>query len=362
MRFSKAWLFWLILQIPLVSTFGQSNPIDLYTFNLKYHYGFVMMHSRNMAHLANQRPWGAEADIYRATTGKKDWELEHNYPIVGYAFLYFSMDKDKPLGDSYSLVIYYGKEYFKTRKGAFSFRIGAGPAYIERRFDKYSNYKNNLISNRINFALYGRLNYTYWITDHWNVNLGIGLTHHSNGSIQVPNLGVNIPAAFIGVGYRPGIPEKMSRPSLSEFKRKTEFHLSLAGGKKEVFPIEGPSYFISNFSGFITRRVNYKSGLNIGTDFMFDGSNKVILDSSGNKKNIKYFKWAITAGHEFYIGKVSLLTQLGFYVYDPLKKDKSLYQRIGLKYYFKENIFGVLALKTHFGAADYVEWGAGVKF
>lgn len=360
MKFLTAGLFLLLHLITVVKVFPQATSSSPYTFNLRYQYGIVMQHSILMAHLANQRPMGFEADVYKTTSGEHLWERIHKYPLTGVAFQYFKMDRDKPLGDCFSLVMYYGKNFLQTRKSALGFRIGTGPGYIERRFNRFTNYKNNLISSRLNFTLYGRLDYTFAITENWNVQAGIGLVHYSNGATKVPNQGINIPNLHIGFAYTPGKVVKRLHDSIPEFKPQTQLHLTLAGGFKQVYPVEGPTYFISTLSAYVNRTINHKSGLNLGTDLFFDGSNKHYADSAGTGR--MYYKWGITGGHELFIGKVSLLTQLGFYLYDPLKLERSFYQRIGVKYYFRKNIFAAANVKLHIAKANLVEWGVGVKF
>lgn len=316
-----------------------------------------------MAHLANQRPWGLELDVSQKTTGKKAWQQAHNYPNVGYSFHYFRMDPNKPLGDSYSIIIYYGKELLKTKRSALTYRFGIGPGYIEKRFDSQTNYKNNLISSRINYTLNGRINYSFKINSSLNFNTGIGLIHFSNGSFKVPNLGINIPTIHVGFGFQPSSPNAMVRDSLPPFKREFQYNFFIAAGSKKTYPVNGPAYFVSTISFYCNKIMNRKSGLSLGTDIFYDRSFKQTLDTiATSSKNIKYFRLGITAGHEFFINKLSLITQFGFYLYDPLRLNKIVYQRFALKYSVNKNLFAIMGLKTHFGNAEFVEWGVGIKF
>lgn len=322
-----------------------------------------MNHSINMAHLANQRPWGVELDLTRQTSGIKTWQQIHNYPIVGYSFQYFRMDPEKPLGDMYSLIIHWGKHIVQTKKSKLSFRLGIGPGYIERRFDREENYKNNLISTRLNYTLNGRINYSFHITPNVSVNAGLGIIHFSNGSMKVPNLGINIPSVHLGVGFQPTHTEEFKRDSLTKFKRHTEFIVFGAGGFKQVYPVDGKTYIVATLAGYINRRVNVKSALNIGVDIFYNGAYKQTIDSLGyDNPTSKYFTAGIHAGHEFYMHRLSVLTQLGFYVYNPLKLTKSVYQRYAFRYHLNKKVFILLGLKSHFGNADFVEWGVGGKF
>ncbi|MBX9853216.1 MAG: acyloxyacyl hydrolase [Cytophagaceae bacterium] len=368
LRFGLSGILFFTLCRPILS---QINTTP-YIINLKYHYGFVMKHSINMAHLANQRPQGLEIDLYKQTTGIKNWQCYHNFPMIGYSFQYFHLDPKKPLGDMYSAIIYYSQKFLKSKKTFFSYRIGMGAGYVERRFDLKTNYYNNLISSRINYALNGRLSFTWKIQPKVILSTGIGILHFSNGAMKVPNLGINIPSFHIGLGiYLDKTEDSVYIGDHSDIWFDTgtrraygEYHIyaNLAGGFKQVYPVEGKSWPISTLSLYTSKHVNHRSELSIGTDVFYDGSNKVALDTLPNPKNIKYFKWGINIGHEYLIDRVSLLTQFGVYLYDPLRLDKRIYQRVALKYSLPHTpLFLSMGLKTHLGQADFVEWGVGIK-
>ena len=116
---------------------------------------------------------------------------------------------------------------------------------------------------------------------------------------------------------------------------------------------------------YINKRLNQKSALNIGADGFYNTALKYVIrqDPDIDSLHIPDFKRAgLTFGHELFISRISLLTQLGVYVYNPYQKvDARIYQRWGLKYYFSRKLFATMLLKTHFGTADCVEWGLGVR-
>jgi hypothetical protein len=66
-------------------------------------------------------------------------------------------------------------------------------------------------------------------------------------------------------------------------------------------------------------------------------------------------------GHELFINKLSLVTQLGYYVYYPFDFEGRVYNRVGLKHYFGQKWFGTITLKSHAAAAEAVEFGIGVR-
>jgi hypothetical protein len=264
------------------------------------------------------------------------------------------------LGDSWSVIFYYSQKFLKSKKSFFSYRIGIGPGYIEKRYDRLTNYRNNLISSRINFGLNGRLNFTWMLHPQLNLNMGIGIMHYSNGAMKVPNLGINIPTIQIGLGFSPG-KEKLTfqRDSISPLNKKININLVVTGGFKQIYPVNGPSYFASTLLGFVSRNISRRSALLIGSDLFYDASSKTYKTSPDEK--ISYYRWGFTLGHEFLINRISLITQFGIYAYDPLKRDKPIYQRVALRYRAYKKAFAFMGLKTHFAQAEYVEWGVGVK-
>ncbi|HSZ24136.1 MAG TPA: acyloxyacyl hydrolase [Cytophagaceae bacterium] len=358
----------LIFSLLLCSSFllkAQNSPRPTYTVTARLHYGFIWNFSQDVSHLANQHMPGFELNFTKQTKGGKDWQREYRYPQVGYSLLYFAFDPSKPVGNALAAIIHAGKNFIKTKRSNLQWRTGLGLAYVEKRFNVETNYTNNVISERINFTLNGQINYTYQISSRLKLNFGIGLTHISNGALKRPNFGINLPTIHAGIGINindDGLYKK--RDSVLTFKRKTHLYLSTFAGLKEVYPVNGPKYFLCGVNAYAERRLNRKSGINIGMDFSYDYSKAIeIVRDSINVRNtfINLNQVAIIAGHELYLNKLSLLTQMGVYLFDPTHLSRTYYQKVGLKYYISDKMFVGMALKIHLGVADWVEWGVGIK-
>ena len=52
---------------------------------------------------------------------------------------------------------------------------------------------------------------------------------------------------------------------------------------------------------------------------------------------------------------------MGYYVYYPYDFEGRVYNRIGLKRYFGDKVFGAITLKSHGAKAEAVEFGIGVR-
>src|SRR5690606_34348942 len=87
----------------------------------------------------------------------------------------------------------------------------------------------------------------------------------------------------------------------------------------------------------------------------------VAYPEEGIDANTDYRRVGIFIGHELIINRVSIEAQLGYYAYQPFKKDIAIYDRVGMKYRFSDKFFGVLSLKTHLFLAEALEDGIGYR-
>ncbi|MGE5943630.1 MAG: acyloxyacyl hydrolase, partial [Flavobacteriales bacterium] len=74
-----------------------------------------------------------------------------------------------------------------------------------------------------------------------------------------------------------------------------------------------------------------------------------------------YKRVGFFVGHELFVNKTSLVTQLGYYTYYPYDFEGRTYFRVGLKRYINDKWFGALTLKSHGAKAEAVEFGVGVR-
>jgi hypothetical protein len=355
----------LLLIFSLYSIFASAQhkvPAAKYTLLTNYHYGFLMQHGDDMGHLANQRPLKFELDLKIQTDGSKDWQVINNYPVVGYSLNYLHFDPKKPIGDALALVIYYGKPFFRTSKSELRWRLGIGPGFVFRKFDIMTNNKNNITGSTFNYCLNGAINFSTSLSKRLLFNTGIGLFHLSNGAMKMPNLGMNIPAIYAGIGFTSVKQVTFTAPDAERKKRPNSLNLAFGGGFKEIKPIGGSRYLAGVFSAYYDLGINSRTCLNLGYDFIYDYSAKAeIRRGTYDKKlvNANYIRHGMALGFHYFISKVSFVGQCGYYVFDPLKRYKPFYQRYTVKYNFTEAISAGVALKAHFGQAELVEWTIG---
>ena len=67
-------------------------------------------------------------------------------------------------------------------------------------------------------------------------------------------------------------------------------------------------------------------------------------------------------GHELFIGKLSVISQVGYYLHYPFPYGTRVYERLGLKRYINDKWFATISVKAHGVDAETVEFGFGYRF
>ena len=324
----------------------------------------IMAHTAAIRHLVASHPTGFEVNVQRQTTGAAPWHAWYRYPKVGVALTYYDFH-NPTLGYVFAASPYISKTFSRGPKHDFSFRLGAGLAYLTNPYNQDTNHKNTIASSALNATLQFRFEYDYALTPHLGLLAGLGLNHFSNGATTKPNFGVNLPSVVLGLNYhqqRPvptapagaGLPADIGRNFLNAsttlgFKQRTE------GDKQK--------YRVQSLTLAVGRRVNRKSNLLLGIEGFHDRSLAATLDDTtragGPRPDVK--KAGVFVGHELLFGRLAFVSHLGFYVYAPYKSSTVYYERLGLKYHVTDWLFGAVDLKIHRGAADVIEFKAGAR-
>jgi len=363
LRFILAFLLLLTLH-----SFGQEKETNHSYVQTSYFYGNILRHNDNVGHFLKDHPQGFMLSWNKKSIGKHDWEHRYNYPDFGYSFAYQDYN-NKSLGKLYSLYAHYNFYLLpRANKNQLIIRGGWGLAYNTNPYDKVKNSKNVAFGTHINSSTYFKLYYQNEnIFDKIGVNTGLTIIHSSNSSVKSPNTGINIWAATIGLNYNLDDTSELKLiPNEEEkkFKEPIKYNFVFRTGANETDVINSgiEPFFI--LSAYADKRLNRKSAIQFGGDFfaIYSMKNfiklKAITDSDFEKGDFK--RGGLFIGHELFINKVSIISQLGYYVYYPVEFEGRIYQRLGLKRYFN-NWFAAVSLKAHAAKAETVSFGIGIR-
>ncbi len=332
--------------------------------------GFILKHDGSVGHLIRQHPVGVELYLNQNLKGDKPWQRRFNLPDLGYSLTYFDF-KTPELGKIISAAAYLDFFLVRKKRSAILFKIGTGLGYSTNPYNPETNNKNNMVGSRITFNIQGRLGYNFKVNEKLTLTSALTISHFSNGALRLPNKGINVISSNFGASYliskqsdEKTIPTEDETPHLAN-RRNIHYHLSLYSGVREIEPEGGSKHPFINLVLYGEKKLNSKSGFMLGLDFFYSLAIKEEIETArelppGDKPDFK--RIGVTVGHELYISKLSLLTQIGVYAYRPFKASgQPVYQRYGLKYYMSEKLFGGVFLKAHYGNAESVEWGFGIR-
>ena len=250
--------------------------------------------------------------------------------------------------------------------------MGAGAAYLTKKFDRIDNYKYIAIGSHVNAAVNLMAEYRWKPSPHIQLSAGIQLMHFSNGSLKTPNYGLNIPAVSAGVAFRLNEeqPHILRRPhpdlTMYEFdgKKHLEVKIGTIYARKQTGDIDGQKFDI--YAGFISvmKSLNNKHNVGMCFDLSWDGSDALLVDrfDTASYNRINLTKPGIAIGYDLVLDRLSFALNAGLYLGGKDKSEGAGYFKFGIQYLIHENIFANLTLKTHYARADYFGLGLGYRF
>jgi len=344
------------------------NPKYTYSAGAEIFTGFIIKHHDVIGDLIKGHPNGFRFNLSRYSYGNKAWEQHYGYPTLSASLSYYDLENDEVLGKiiSFNIGLGFHLNDITISKNDIQLYFGYGLAYFSNPYDSENNNKNTVISSHLPWSVNLRLSFYRQITRRINVGAALQVSHFSNGSSSIPNYGLNIANVNLGLNYLFQI-DKPAYQSDLKFKRsynpKSYINIDFRVGATERKPVGAGASPYFALSVFWNKRLNNKSIIDAGVEgFMNKGieeeinNNQSLIEGTPDYKSI-----GLMVGHELILEKIAFVTQVGAYIYKPYNPSERLYIKIGLKYYFTENIFGSFILKTHFGVAEVMEFGVGYR-
>ncbi|WP_136466193.1 acyloxyacyl hydrolase [Flagellimonas onchidii] len=362
-------LLYLCVLLNSLHGFSQQKEIPKkYVLDASQFYGSILLHNTDISHLIANHPGGFILGFNRKRFGNEEWESLYGYPDTGFSFIYQNMN-NSTLGENFGLYAHYNFYFFKRN---LQFRVGQGVAYNTNPYDKNNNFRNNAYGTHLLSSTMVMLNYHKEnLFSGLGLKAGLSLIHYSNANFKAPNTSTNTMALNVGLTYDldggntfefivPEPIEKITEP--------IRYNLAFRTGVNESDVINSGRYGFWILSAYADKRLGRKSAIQLGTDVFFSNFLKELIrfQSIGFPElevasDTDFKRVGLFAGHELFINKMSMVTQLGYYIYYPFDFEGRVYNRIGLKRYFGDKIFGAITLKSHGAKAETVEFGIGVR-
>jgi len=316
------------------------------------------------------------------TNGSHHWESNFGFPRLGVG-IWCARFYDAPdLGTPIAFYGLFNAPFIKHERWSWNYEFEMGLAVNWGAFNPTTNKQNIAIGDDETAYLDLGTTFEYKFSPAFSMEIGLSLSHFSNGALKLPNYGINTMAPRIVLQYRPTV-TKYLKPNTesSPDRKKYEWELSFYGGTNNVLYTGNNIDSVSKYKGVyfpqtgiltsINRKIGQKSKIGLGFGFGYNGSanSRILIDGTEldeeNATVKEGFELSIFPSYEFEIDRVSIIVQHGFYLirqkYEGRKPN--VYQRVGIKYHFTQNLFAGLNLRAYdYYKSDYIEWNVGYRF
>ncbi|MCB0704806.1 MAG: acyloxyacyl hydrolase [Saprospiraceae bacterium] len=369
--------------ILLASLLITSSPLEAqalkgWSFDASYHQGRIIRHSPKILFDIPDYSNGVILNARFQTYGNKTWHEWQHFPEVGLALQFYNPGDRDILGYIVGIVPHLNLHLVRRNRFFTNFQVGSGMALIDRFYDPLTNPTNTAIGSAINNMTVFRLEAGWDISTHWSIQLGGSFTHISNAAAASPNLGINIPAWSLALGYRPAPLSKedysyhgLSKKPDQRWGLFAEFDLgfrenNIPGGAK--LPVY-QGFLGSRFSLSKTNDLQFGLGYEYHRAvFEFALQAFTFFDPAEAHKGATRYMFYIA--DEFRFGKVGIYLFTGIYLNKALAIPSPIANRLGIRYYFdpvgfpflKGQLYAGVYLKTHRGVAEYAALGGGIRF
>lgn len=358
-------LFYVVVFLFTSVLLAQTKTHDVVEANIFS--GNIALHNNDILHLISGHPSGFIASWNRKTFGEKEWQQRYNYPDWGLTFT-FQDFKNESLGYNYGLYAHYNFYAFKRH---LAFKIAQGLAYTTQPYNRVSNSRNVAFGSSLLSTTMAMVNYKKErLFGRFGFQTGVSLIHYSNANVKAPNTSVNTVAFNVGLNYNftNEDPEYEYTLTGERFTEPIRFNLVFRAGVNESDVVGSGQFPFYIFSAYADKRLGHVSAIQLGVDVFFSQFLKeliyyqsVAFPDTGVTGEEDYKRVGLFVGHELFINRLSLITQLGYYVYYPYDFEGRTYFRLGLKGYIYKSMFAAISLKSHGAKAEAVEFGIGVR-
>ena len=328
-------------------------------------YGFIMPHHKSIEYTLEDHIRTFDIKLTKSTYGRRYWNQLYKYPYYGIGFYRSNLGNDDVYGYVNALYSYVKVPFIGTSdKTNLSWQIAFGASYITKYFDIEDNPQNLAIGSNLNIYIDFGLQSKIPLSQKLSLMNSVRFTHVSNGKIKSPNKGLNIISGSIGLSYDLSTKPEKIKMETPEIENKHNYTLVYAGGIKTKSRYESGYYYASSLIFDYNRNYSHKGRWSAGADIFFDGTNKQFSNNTEKADivNSDLYQVGLHVGNDLIMGNLSLVINVGGYIYAPVEVPAPIYSRIGLRYRINNKFIINYTLKSHWASASYIEWGIGYVF
>ncbi len=249
-----------------------------------------------------------------------------------------------------------------------SAKIGYGINFNTVQYDYFKNFDNRAIVSPINFALDAGLILNYRLNSKNEIGISGALYHVSNGSLKMPNGGINV--VYASLSYRHHLEKYLDfkyKPILKNqaFKTKFLYTINIATGYREIaYFTSTKAFWVGVLNQQFTKKISQLYQIGISSDIFYDASPAIWENSLRSLKSIQTkekLHLGIGLYQQFDLGRFFIPFSANFYLN---KVKRPFYIKFGLGYQLTEkwrigSFFKGGIIKGSKLDSDFMEWSLG---
>lgn len=362
-------LTFFLLTFSAESLQAQNSGDVGYFLGVRANYGFLWAHRPTMSHLVNKHIPALEVSLWKTTNQTACWHRPYKDPQIGATFTIIPLG-DKRLGTGIGLYPYVIFPVCgEGKKLSLNIQLGWGAGWVSKKFEPLENHQNNAIGSHFNTIILIRGTAKYDCTDKLKFEMGIGLTHFSNGGMTMPNLGLNIPTLEAGFHFRIAMAEevcneiqtaRMIRTDSLVNDRHWHFTAIVAFGANDIGVPGGNRFGAANLQMSYMRNTARKHRFGGGIDVMYSqGVHHNLVYNDVPSTSLQAVQLGVKFSYELVLGRFYMPFEMGVYAISKYKESGMIYNRLCARYLINDHLIASISLKTHIARAEYWEVGMG---
>jgi hypothetical protein len=355
----------IIIIFALVRLYGEAQTVKRPVIvEPKFHTGMNLPLYRALDYLVEDDIYSFDLSLSFPTYGDDYWEKLYRYPRTGIGLSVTSLGNKEVLGNAWSLFKFISIPLFeKDRKFSLDYIASVGCAYLPDAFDIDYNHLNRAIGSHFNLYMRMGMDFRFFVFPRSEIIIGTAFTHFSNGKTKSPNYGLNIGSVSLGINYLFNDKGLMLKdPEIPSPGKKYDQSIILSGGLKVYDNLVDIKYFTSSVVYNIERRLSNVHKTGLGADFFYDASIREALaspDGIPEEDFVKHIRFGLHASYAAQYKRTLFGFQIGYYLYSEYPLNVNVYNKLSLQYLLTKNILGSMAIRSHMGKADCLEFGIG---
>jgi hypothetical protein len=387
-------LFLFLLIIP-ASLFGkdqdtteQYNPKRPMALSLRVESGYVFP-TNDFVRKEDIPKYSSLSFKYALRPQRDQWEdIAYGMPYLGVG-LYTATFYKKDLGIPFSIFLFQGATITEFVPGSITFHYEFNLGYSAnwKAYDRFDNPNNIAVGSSENIHVGGGLYLKFLVNRKWDINIGLAVTHFSNGATKMPNKGLNLGTPYVELTYKfndpdpektkvegnlipPQIEKRIDHDFLLTFSSRQIYHSTVGTGLTSQFVDHKFKVWGFSYAPLVINNYKYKWGPSI--ELVYDESAGATAWREQHPEDLHFydriklgkveerFSLGISAKGEIVMPRFSFFANVGYDIFLGNESNSRFYQIVGVKVYLNDRIFGTFGIRaTHFSKAQFIFWSGG---